>query len=50
MFSISFYVVIQPRVRFVSVPSAPIDRVAHLLTAAAAAYLLVRIGMGLLSI
>ncbi len=50
MFTVAMYIVIQPRVRFVSVPSAPVDRVAHVLTAAAAAYLLVRIGMGLLPV
>ncbi len=50
MFTVVMYIVIQPRVRFVSVPSAPVDRVAHVLTAAAAAYLLVRIGMGLLPV
>lgn len=50
MFSIAIDIVIQPRMELVSMPSAPVDRIARLLTGAAAAYLLVRIGMGLLSI
>lgn len=48
MYSISLRVIIHPRLRFVSVSSAPLDRVARALTAASAAYLLARIGMELL--
>ena len=50
MFSVAIDIVIQPRFELVSMPSAPVDRLARLLTAASAAYLFVRIGMGLLSI
>ena len=48
MFSVALHIVIEPRVRFVSMPSTPVDRIAHLLTGAAAAYLAARIGMDLL--
>ena len=47
MFSLAVQIVIQPRVGFVS--AAPLDRLAHLLTAVSAAYLLARVGTGLLS-
>ena len=50
MFTVAMYIVIQPRVRCVSVPSAPVDRAAQVLTALAAAYLVARIGMGLLPV
>lgn len=50
MFSVAIDIVIQPRMELVSMPSAPVDRIARVLTAAAGAYLLVRVGMGLLSI
>ncbi len=50
MFSIALHIVIQPRLRFVSVPSAPVDRLARALTAASAAYLVARIGSELLPI
>ena len=48
MFSIALHIVIQPRLRFVSMPSAPVDRAARVLTAVAAAYLVARIGIELL--
>ena len=46
MFSLALQVVIQPRFEFVSAP--PLDRLARLLTAVSAAYLVARVGMGLL--
>ena len=49
MFSIAIDIVIQPRMELVSVPSAPVDRLARLLTGGAAVYLVARIGMELLS-